>query len=568
MQALKKAVEKKDVDASLSILQHDSSLVNLPSTEFIGTSSHRQPHAISLLGKAVLAGCLEIAELLIEAKANVNQTFTGDCSQLYLVYRNEEMFALLLAHPDIDVRVVDDCRSTVLHGTESVFYAAAFRQLLAANAPVDFVDDRGDTAFTILYFDPLAAELESEEEILDITRVLLEYNVNVNYQDPEGFCVLNRAAQYGHSTVVAALLEANASADVATWNGDTPLMGVGGEHNVSDSPECVQLLVAAGANVNATNKHGMTPLFFAGCRGHPLSTAVLLQAGATVAGDSKALQESLFRASFVGQLGFVKAVLRLRRRGGNALDDYRAHDWSEQGTPQECISLLLDAKLDINQTLTNGQPLLIWTIENEGYNETKLLLANGANRYCHDRSGRSSRQLAAHRSCSSLFECKMCVWRPLCCLPCRKEWCRVECERELVDRTFCKVCKGFFSLTFLAASSNCSLSADCRWYRKLAHQSVVQWAIAMSPLQFPPYVLEHIFNWLDFGYNPTRKARDHYERIATKRIAATRNVHPPLRINENYIHLMIEERSHSQNIKLFIAVHRAYRKTAVQTWQQ
>lgn len=79
--------------------------------------------------------------------------------------------------------------------------------------------------------------------------------------------------------------------------------------------------------------------------------------------------------------------------------------------------------------------------------------------------------------------------------------------------------------------------------------------MAMSPLQLPPYVLEHVFNCIDWRYQP--RTEPYNERIATKRIAVAGL--PQLNTNENFIHLLIEERSHSENIKLFIAIHRAYK---------
>lgn len=98
---------------------------------------------------------------------------------------------------------------------------------------------------------------------------------------------------------------------------------------------------------------------------------------------------------------------------------------------------------------------------------------------------------------------------------------------------------------------------DCRVHRKMAHLSVLEWALAMATLQLPPYVLEHIFNSLDCNYTPATDA--YQERVAEERIAMALIVDArPTEIHRNYVHLIIEERSHQENIQLFIAVHRGY----------
>lgn len=57
---------------------------------------------------------------------------------------------------------------------------------------------------------------------------------------------------------------------------------------------------------------------------------------------------------------------------------------------------------------------------------------------------------------------------------------------------------------------------DCRLHRKIAHQSMLEWAVAMSPLELPAYVLEHVFNSLDGQLD---KADVYQSRIGEKRIA-------------------------------------------------
>lgn len=113
-------------------------------------------------------------------------------------------------------------------------------------------------------------------------------------------------------------------------------------------------------------------------------------------------------------------------------------------------------------------------------------------------------------------------------------------------------------ISFVCAERRDFVSYDCRLHRKVAHQSILEWTLAMAPLRLPPYVLEHVFGCLDFNYTPRQGV--YSRRIPTKRIALVECA-AAADFVENYVHLIIEERSHLENIKMFIAVHRAYQRT-------
>lgn len=90
----------------------------------------------------------------------------------------------------------------------------------------------------------------------------------------------------------------------------------------------------------------------------------------------------------------------------------------------------------------------------------------------------------------------------------------------------------------------------------MAHQSVLEWALAMSTLNLPPYVLETIFNSLKLNSSE----KDYQKRKANDFLWIANN-EKASKIYENFIHLIIEERTHQENIKLFISVHKACRKS-------
>lgn len=86
-------------------------------------------------------------------------------------------------------------------------------------------------------------------------------------------------------------------------------------------------------------------------------------------------------------------------------------------------------------------------------------------------------------------------------------------------------------------------------HRKLAHQAVLEWTLAMSALKLPPYVLEHLFNSVQIHSTNA----DYQQRKAMDFLWIPPNGN---KVNANFVHLLIEERTHAENIKMFISIHK------------
>lgn len=74
----------------------------------------------------------------------------------------------------------------------------------------------------------------------------------MNKQDQFVWTPLHHAAYAGHVEIIELLLEAGAAVDAPALNGSTPLMRA----IQSSRPACVDALLKAGANVNAVNRTG------------------------------------------------------------------------------------------------------------------------------------------------------------------------------------------------------------------------------------------------------------------------------------------------------------------------
>lgn len=76
----------------------------------------------------------------------------------------------------------------------------------------------------------------------------------MNKQDQFVWTPLHHAAHAGHVEIIELLLEAGAAVDAPALNGGTPLMRA----IQSSRPSCVDVLLKAGADVNAVNKTGVS----------------------------------------------------------------------------------------------------------------------------------------------------------------------------------------------------------------------------------------------------------------------------------------------------------------------
>ncbi|XP_019848857.1 PREDICTED: uncharacterized protein LOC109580278 [Amphimedon queenslandica] len=90
--------------------------------------------------------------------------------------------------------------------------------------------------------------------------LLLDFGADVDQIDPtnKGMTALHIASELGDKDIMKLLLKKNATVDIRDNNQSTPLLLVD-----IDSPECVSLLLDAGADIGAANKQNYTPLVIA-----------------------------------------------------------------------------------------------------------------------------------------------------------------------------------------------------------------------------------------------------------------------------------------------------------------
>ena len=143
---------------------------------------------------------------------------------------------------------------------------AAMNALAEAGAPIDGANRDGNTP---LFW---AASEGNEEAVC----WLLEKGADPNVRYVSGRSVLSPVCMYGHARILKLLLDAGAEpVHTCHSDGETPLMIA----SYNGRYDCVELLLAAGADPDVRDKHGNTALSFAKDHGHD-DVAELLQAHA------------------------------------------------------------------------------------------------------------------------------------------------------------------------------------------------------------------------------------------------------------------------------------------------
>jgi ankyrin repeat protein len=105
----------------------------------------------------------------------------------------------------------------------------------------------------------LIAAASSWEVTEDILKILIEKNIDINYQDARGYTALMKAVRNSGKEIVKILLAAGANTNVVNEYGNTALM-MAVERS---SKEVVEFLLAAGADTKVVNKYGKTALMMA-----------------------------------------------------------------------------------------------------------------------------------------------------------------------------------------------------------------------------------------------------------------------------------------------------------------
>ncbi|KAL2900929.1 Ankyrin-3, partial [Bienertia sinuspersici] len=161
-----------------------------------------------------------------------------------------EALKMVIAQAEIDVNQVDDNGFTAVLLAALKGHVECFRLLVYAKADVRRCTKSGETIITL-------SELSHTRDLIE--KVLLEYALEMDNQNGEGFYALHCAARRGNLQVVQLLT--SKGYDVNAPDGDwyTPLMLAAREGHAS----ICKLLIGKGARCDVKNSRGETALSLA-----------------------------------------------------------------------------------------------------------------------------------------------------------------------------------------------------------------------------------------------------------------------------------------------------------------
>ncbi|GIX84602.1 ankyrin-1 [Caerostris extrusa] len=254
---------------------------------------------------------------------------------------------------------------------------------------------------------------------VEVIRNLLERGENVDATTPENFTALHLAVQANQPEVVEILLGHGANVQLkAGKNGETALHMAAG---VIDGHKCAELIIKSGADVNARNEDGETPLHNAARQGQLKTVTQLLEDGAGLDSLSKNGETATHYASSIHkeQIHYPtedKDLIALMLQNGGSVttetqknNETAIHYVCRVGNEdilKEIIARLPQSKLQIacNKQAANGWSPLLYACDSGKSLVVQLLLQNGARVDVFDIEGRAGLHLAAEHGHADVID--------------------------------------------------------------------------------------------------------------------------------------------------------------------
>lgn len=189
---------------------------------------------------AAYRGHIEVMQALLNAHADVNERNQNGASALdWAAYGGQPEAIQLLLNAGIDNKLKDEAISSAVRGGD----LKILRTLVDSGARLD------QAAAADLLSDAVTGGTDPE-----IAKLLLDTGIDINGKSADGDTALHYAVRYENSLpAIALLLARGADVNARNDNGETPIMW-------ADSLTVVRVLIVSGADVNAKDHRGNSVL--------------------------------------------------------------------------------------------------------------------------------------------------------------------------------------------------------------------------------------------------------------------------------------------------------------------
>ncbi|GFR22676.1 ankyrin-1, partial [Trichonephila clavata] len=242
-----------------------------------GNVDAQNDEGLTPLHIACVNGDLEILKVFFQFRANANITDNQDRTPLHIAA--EKGFSAIVEmladkfKASIFKRTKDG--RTLMHIASESGHQETALVFLKKGVPLHMSNKTGTKAI----------HTAAAHGFVEVIRNLLDRGENVDATTPENFTALHLAVQANQPEVVEILLGHGANVQMkAGKNGETALHMAAG---VIDGHKCAELIIKSGADVNARNEDGETPLHNAARHGQLKTVTQLLEDGAGLDSLSK-----------------------------------------------------------------------------------------------------------------------------------------------------------------------------------------------------------------------------------------------------------------------------------------
>ena len=203
-------------------------------------------------------------------------TVTGGATALEAAWHKDtaRLKALLTNGADVN-EIGSDSYTPLIAAAQTASYDNV-KLLLERGADVNARNSDGDTALSMAGW---------TEDNLQMVRLLLKHGADPNLRKSDGGTVLHQACLFSEVEVIRVLLESGADPNIRDNDGDRAIHRLGLRYSdpmLSPGVRALELLLNAGADPDASNQFGFTPLFECSQGGNIEAARLLIRHGADV----------------------------------------------------------------------------------------------------------------------------------------------------------------------------------------------------------------------------------------------------------------------------------------------